>query len=98
MCPGCKAYKNEKYKAEHTDECKRRFETLLVESVKGKRRFEAATKRRLNAITRKAAEMQEAAMKVAEAPTEASMAVAGSGAAASGSGLEPHRQNGSRHQ
>ena len=38
-CPGCRAYKNGKYKASHTTECRKRFETLLADNVKGRRRF-----------------------------------------------------------
>ena len=39
-CPWCRAYKGCKYRAKHTDACKRRFEALLAKSVKGGGRFE----------------------------------------------------------
>ena len=44
----------------HTDACRKRFETLLAQSEKGRKRFDAATQRRLDVITQKACEMQEA--------------------------------------
>ena len=43
----------------HTTECRQRFESLLAENVKVRKQFKAAQERRLNAITKKATEMQE---------------------------------------
>ena len=58
-CPGCTAIKNGKYRAKHTTECRRRFERLLQQDDKARLRFERATERRLQGITKKAMEMQE---------------------------------------
>ena len=85
-CPGCRAHTTGKYRAKHTDECRKRFETILSESVRGKRRFEAAAERRLNAITKKACEMQEAIEKAETAAATAS-------STASGSGLTPKERS-----
>ena len=41
-------------KAKHMDACRRLFELLLAEFVRGRRRFEAARERRLDRMTRKA--------------------------------------------
>ena len=79
-CPGCRAHVNGKYRSKHTDECRQRFERILSQTAKGRQRFEAATERRLNAITKKAMEMQDQIEKKA-----ATMSAGGSGA--SGSGL-----------
>ena len=80
-CPGCRAYKGGKYGAKHTNECRKRFESLLAESVRGRRRFEAAREKQLDGISRKAMEMEGAIE--TEAPAVAS------GSAASGSGQTP---------
>ena len=58
-CPGCTAIKNCKYRAKHTTECRRRFERLLQQDDRARLRFERATERRLQGITKKAMEMQE---------------------------------------
>ena len=58
-CPGCKALKSGKYRAKHTVERRQRFEAILSQTEKGKRRFEAAAERRQDAITKKAMEEQE---------------------------------------
>ena len=79
-CPGCRAHVSGKYRNRHTDECRQRFEKLLHQTEKGRRRFESATERRLNAITKKAMAMQDQVEKEA-----ATMSARGSGA--SGSGL-----------
>ena len=79
--PRCRAYKGGKYRAKHTNECRKRFESLLAESVRGRRRFEAARERQLDGISRKAMEMEGAIE--TEAPAVAS------GSAASGSGQTP---------
>ncbi len=58
-CPGCRAAAaGGKCRARHTDECRKRFEEILTQTEKGKKRFESATERRLDAITRKAMEME----------------------------------------
>ena len=93
-CPGCRALKSGKYRAKHTAECRKRFEAILLQSEKGKRRFEAAAERRSEAITKKAVELQEqidkdSKQKVAE----------DSNAAASGSGLtDEQRAAGAKRQ
>ena len=79
-CPGCRAHVSGKYRNRHTDECRQRFEKLLHQTEKGRRRFESATERRLDAITKKAMAMQDQVEKEA-----ATMSARGSGA--SGSGL-----------
>ena len=58
-CPGCKAaVAGGKYRAKHTDECRKRFEEILSQTEKGKKMFESATDRKLDAITKKAMEME----------------------------------------
>ncbi len=45
-CPGCKvALNGGKYRAKHTDECRKRFEETLSKSEAGRKRYEAATER-----------------------------------------------------
>ena len=45
-CPGCRvALSGGKYRAKHTDECRKRFEEILSRNETGKRRYEAATER-----------------------------------------------------
>ena len=45
-CPGCRAVMGGgRYRARHTDECRKRFESLLSGSETGKKRYEAATER-----------------------------------------------------
>ena len=58
-CPGCTAIKHGKYRANHTTECRQRFERILQQDNRSKQRFERATERRLQGITKKAMEMQE---------------------------------------
>ena len=88
-CPGCRAVQLGKPKAPHTDNCRKRFESILSQSEKGKKRFDAATQRRLDAITKKACEMQEEIeKKEANADSTGPTPEAGGpgGGAASGSG------------
>ena len=90
-CPGCRAQVAGKYRSKHTDECRSRFEKVLAQDDKGRRRFEAAAARRLNAITKKACELQETIEKQAAAATpdpdpDLSRNIQPSGSA-SGSGL-----------
>ena len=90
-CPGCRAQVAGKYRSKHTDECRSRFEKVLAQDDKGRRRFEAAATRRLNAITKKACELQETIEKQAAAATpdpdpDLSRNIQPSGSA-SGSGL-----------
>ena len=59
-CPGCRALIGGKYRAKHTDECRKRFQEILEQSEEGRRRFQSATERRLDAITREAQELEEA--------------------------------------
>ena len=59
QCPGCRAPVNGKYRRFHTDKCRRRFKRNMLQAEKRRRRFEAATERRLNAATKKAMQMHE---------------------------------------
>ena len=68
-CHGCKAQVTGKYRSKHTDECRSRFEKILAQDEKGRRRFEAAATRRLDAITKKACELQDKIEKQAAAAT-----------------------------
>ena len=87
-CPGCRALKSGgKYRAKHSVECRKRFEAILSQSEKGRKRFEAAAERRFDAITKMSEDMQT---KIDDDVPDAdgSKATAdSSGAAASGSGL-----------
>ena len=92
-CPGCRAHRNGKSKANHTDERRKRFEAILADTAKERPRFAAATKRRLNAITKKACEMQDAIEKTTAAGAEVSTQPAGGGVSSgSGSGLSDEQR------
>ena len=86
-CPGCRALKSGKYRAKHTLECRQRFEAILSQSEKGKKRFEAAAERRQDAITKKAVELQ-GKIEADQAMADTKAAADGSQAAASGSDVE----------
>ncbi len=59
-CPGCAAaLKGGKYRAKHTDECRKRFEELIGQTEEGRKRFDAARERKLDEVTRQAAELHD---------------------------------------
>ncbi len=95
-CPGCKAAAaGGKYRAKHTEECRKRFEEILMQTERGKRRFESATERKFDAITRKAMEMEPKDEDVADKKNDADMdAETGSPGVqvASGSGLNDNER------
>ena len=88
-CPGCKALKSGKYRAKHTVECRQRFEAILSQTEKGKRRFVAAAERRQDAITKKAMEIQEKIEADKIIPDASDQAMDLPKAAADGSGAAP---------
>ena len=66
-CPGCRVVEEgAKYRAKHTDECRERVRLRLEETEAGKRRFQSATDRKLEAITKKAMELEAAINKSKE--------------------------------
>ena len=89
-CPGCKALRTGKYRAKHTAECRQRFEKILEQNVAARRRFERAKERKMDAVTKRAVEIQEGIDKDSKGK-DADTPVNGDGkdaaAGASGSGL-----------
>ena len=87
---------NGKYRAKHNDECRSRFEAILLETEAGKKRFDAARERRLEGITKKAMESEEK-FETPKAPGDHSIPTppaAGTGVgASSGSGLSGDQRN-----
>ncbi len=52
-CPGCKAAaQGAKYRARHNDGCRKRFEEAMSQEPDGKKRFEAARKRKLDGVSK----------------------------------------------
>ncbi len=59
-CAGCKAaMSGSKYRAKHSEECRKRMEELIGQDPEGKQRFESAVQRRLEGIAKIAQKMEE---------------------------------------
>ena len=81
-CPGCRALKSGKYRAKHTDACRKRFAELQDDPALQKR-FAAAHERKMDAITRKAMEAEGEQPQAAAPATSPSAGGAASPAATS---------------
>ena len=59
-CAGCKAaMSGSKYRARHSEDCRKRMEDLISKDPDGKQRFDAATQRKLDGISKVAQRMEE---------------------------------------